>query len=200
MNACGTRAIGRSAGFSTSFIIASWRCSIARGRRRSRTSIATARDDDHFAVYIGRVPRHLAGSVPRSRHAARPGQVLSRRRARPAGTQRGGARRDPPAFLSRARGARAVRRPLDVAWRSGADLPRGRRRRARDRRRARRPCMGSAAQVPDPGRAADAQSIRELSARRHAARESSSTGCASTAASSSIGTYACCCGGTRCRR
>ena len=44
--------IRRSAGFSTFFTTASWRCSIAPGRRRSRRSTATGRTRS-FTGYIG---------------------------------------------------------------------------------------------------------------------------------------------------
>ena len=147
--------------------------------------------EDRFAVYIGAFLGHGAGGASRSRRAARPGEVLSRRRADPAGAERRRAGAHPPAFF---------RVPVQIEefvghWMSSGTSERTYLRRgrsdARRRRRARRPGLGPAAQVPDSSRAADARAVRELPARRHAAQEAGRLGPACICASSSIGMCAC---------
>ena len=150
-------------------------------------------DDDRFAVYVGAfvgmapaafrdrdaLPDlakffHVGALIRQVRNAEGLAPILA-------------------ALLPRAGADRGVRRPLDAPGRRRAD-----RTSAREGaqlgvgRRARRPGVGPAAQVPDPARAADARAVRELPARRRSAPASWSTGCGCISASSSTGMCACC--------
>src|SRR5262249_10309944 len=71
---------------------------------------------------------------------------------------------------------RGVRRALAPPGYARADVPVFGDCVAGSRRRPREPGVGPAAQIPDPSRSADARAVRELSARRRAARKTGRLG------------------------
>ena len=105
-------------------IIGSSRCSIAPGRRRSRTSTATGPTTIASPAYVGALRRHGAAGVSRSRRAARPREVLSRRRADPPVANAEGLAAILQHFFRVPVRDRGVRRPLADAGRARAHAPR----------------------------------------------------------------------------
>ncbi len=148
--------------------------------------------DDRFAVYVGSLDRRLARRTSGSatRCPTWPSSFTSARSSGTRATPRACAL-ILAALLPGAGGARGVRRPLAAAWRTRAH-PRVARRGARPRRGARRPGLGSAAQVPHPARAADAGAVRSRSCPAGRCCGSWSTGCGCTSTSSSSGTCGSC--------